>query len=51
MKWSLTYDEGKRFGIITTNYVESWNNAILDARKLSITSLVKELLNILTSDA
>ncbi|KAK1379328.1 hypothetical protein POM88_026072 [Heracleum sosnowskyi] len=43
MKWSLAFDEGKRFGIMTINHAESWNTAILDARKLPITSLVKEL--------
>lgn len=43
MKWSLAYDGGKRFGIMTTNHAESWNRAILDARKLPVTSLVRGL--------
>lgn len=43
MKWSLAHDGQKRFGIMTTNHAESWNNAILDARKLPVTSLVREL--------
>lgn len=43
MKWSLTHDEGKRFGIMTTNYAKSWNNYILDARKLLATLFDREL--------
>ncbi|XP_074383236.1 uncharacterized protein LOC141724845 [Apium graveolens] len=42
-KWSLTYDGGKRFGMMTTDHAESWNNAILDARKLPISFLVRAL--------
>ncbi|XP_074323756.1 uncharacterized protein LOC141660669 [Apium graveolens] len=42
-KWSLAHDGGKRFGIMTTNHAESWNNAILEARNLPITSLVRAL--------
>ncbi|XP_074356725.1 uncharacterized protein LOC141696490 [Apium graveolens] len=42
-KWSLAYDGGKRFGMMSTNHAESWNNAILDARKLPISSLVRAL--------
>lgn len=44
MIWSLTRDEGKRSGIMTTNYAESWNNAILEASNLLVTSLVRVLL-------
>ncbi|KAK1379316.1 SWIM-type domain-containing protein [Heracleum sosnowskyi] len=43
MKWSLAHDGQKRFGMMTTNPAECWNKAILDARKLPITSLVREL--------
>lgn len=43
MKWSLAYDGGKRFGMMCTNHAESWNNPILEARKLPVTSLVREL--------
>ncbi|KAL8108893.1 hypothetical protein AgCh_025115 [Apium graveolens] len=42
-KWSLAYDGGKRYGMMTNNHGESWNNAILDARKLPISSLVRAL--------
>ncbi|XP_074352977.1 uncharacterized protein LOC141692137 [Apium graveolens] len=42
-KWSLAYDGGKRFGTMTTNHAKSWNNMILDARKLLISSLVRAL--------
>ncbi|XP_074326786.1 uncharacterized protein LOC141664731 [Apium graveolens] len=42
-KWSLAYDGGKHYGMMTTNHAESWNNAILDARKLPISSLVRAL--------
>ncbi|XP_074351309.1 uncharacterized protein LOC141690402 [Apium graveolens] len=41
-KWSLAYG-GKRYGMMTTNHAESWNNAILYARKLTISSLVRAL--------
>ncbi|XP_074340497.1 uncharacterized protein LOC141678147 [Apium graveolens] len=40
---ALSCDGGKRFGIMTTNIAESWNNAIKKARKLPITALVKAL--------
>ncbi|KAL8156429.1 hypothetical protein AgCh_001498 [Apium graveolens] len=42
-RWSLAFDEGKRFRIMTTNMAESWNNAIKVARKLPITALVKTI--------
>ncbi|KAL8157715.1 hypothetical protein AgCh_002427 [Apium graveolens] len=42
-RWSLAFDEGKRFGIMTTNMEESWNNANKVARKLPITALVKTI--------
>ncbi|KAK1362182.1 hypothetical protein POM88_046656 [Heracleum sosnowskyi] len=42
-RWALAYDEGKRFGIMTTNIAESWNRAIKVARKLHITALVKSI--------
>nr|XP_017225140.1 PREDICTED: uncharacterized protein LOC108201359 [Daucus carota subsp. sativus] len=39
--WSLTHDhEHHRFGIMTTNHAESWNKAIVDARRLPLTSLM-----------
>ncbi|KAL8122031.1 hypothetical protein AgCh_018677 [Apium graveolens] len=40
---SLACDEGKRFGIMTTNVAESWNNAIKGARKLPISARFKDL--------
>ncbi|XP_074356556.1 uncharacterized protein LOC141696295 [Apium graveolens] len=42
-KWSLAHDGGERFGIMTTNHTESGNNAIIDAKNLLITSLVRSL--------
>ncbi|KAL8104231.1 hypothetical protein AgCh_028454 [Apium graveolens] len=42
-KWSSAYDGGKRYGMMTTNHAKSWNNVILDARKLPISSLVRAL--------
>lgn len=41
--WALAFDDGKRFGIMTTNIAESWNNAIKAPRKLPITALVKSI--------
>lgn len=40
---TLAYDEERRFGIMTTNIAESWNNAIKESRKLPISALVKAL--------
>ncbi|XP_074346177.1 uncharacterized protein LOC141684944 [Apium graveolens] len=40
---ALAFDEGKRFGIMTTNMVGSWNSAIKVARKLPIATLVKTI--------
>lgn len=40
---TLAYDGGKRYGIMTTNMAESWNNAIKASRKLPITALVTSL--------
>lgn len=42
-KWSLAHDGGKRFGIMSTNHAESWNNAIIEARNLPVSSLVRGL--------
>ncbi|XP_074322855.1 uncharacterized protein LOC141659827 [Apium graveolens] len=42
-RWTLAFDDGKMFGIMTTNMAESWNNAIKVARKLPITALVKTI--------
>ncbi|XP_074342587.1 uncharacterized protein LOC141680192 [Apium graveolens] len=41
--WALAFDDGKRFGIMTTNFAESRNNVIKVARKLPITALVKSI--------
>ncbi|XP_074327034.1 uncharacterized protein LOC141664975 [Apium graveolens] len=41
--WVLAFDDGRRFGIMTTNFAECWNNAIRAARKLPITALVKSI--------
>ncbi|XP_074374784.1 uncharacterized protein LOC141715205 [Apium graveolens] len=42
-RWALAFDEGKKFGIMTTNMAESWNSAIKVARKLPIAALVKTI--------
>ena len=42
-KWSLVHDGGRRFGIITNNHAESWNNAIIEGRSLPISSLIREI--------
>ncbi|XP_074376849.1 uncharacterized protein LOC141718366 [Apium graveolens] len=42
-RWALAFDEGQRFGIMTTNMAESWNSAIKVARKLPIAALVKTI--------
>ncbi|KAK1387492.1 hypothetical protein POM88_015670 [Heracleum sosnowskyi] len=41
--WALAFDDGKRFGIMTTNFAESWNNAIKASRKLPVIALVKSI--------
>ncbi|XP_074352751.1 uncharacterized protein LOC141691899 [Apium graveolens] len=42
-KFVAAYDGGKCYGMMTTNHAESWNNAILDVKKLPISSLVRSL--------
>ncbi|CAH9087566.1 unnamed protein product [Cuscuta europaea] len=39
--WALSYDDGKRYGILTTNLSESFNNVLKGCRTLPITALVK----------
>lgn len=40
---ALACDEGNRFGIMTSNMAESWNNTIKESRKLPFSALVKAL--------
>ncbi|XP_056694993.1 uncharacterized protein [Spinacia oleracea] len=40
-KWALCHDEGKRYGITTTNLSVSFNNVLKGARSLPITALVQ----------
>ncbi|CAH9146096.1 unnamed protein product [Cuscuta epithymum] len=39
--WALSYDDGKRYGILTTNLSESFNNVLKGCRTLPICALVK----------
>ena len=40
--WTRAYDGGVRFGVGTTNMVESYNAILKDARNLPVTALVKK---------
>ena len=40
-KWSLFHDAGRRYGICTTNFSETFNNVLKGARFLPIMSLVE----------
>ena len=39
--WTLSHDGGRRYGIITTNMSEVFNNVLKGARNLPITTLVQ----------
>ncbi|XP_075665165.1 uncharacterized protein LOC142634789 [Castanea sativa] len=40
-KWALTFDEGYRYGAMTTNVSECFNGVLKGARSLPITAMVK----------
>ncbi|KAH9616569.1 hypothetical protein KSS87_002203 [Heliosperma pusillum] len=40
-KWSICHDDGHRYGILTTNLAEAFNNVLKGARFLPITALVQ----------
>ncbi|KAH9611123.1 hypothetical protein KSS87_001526 [Heliosperma pusillum] len=40
-KWSICHDGGHRYGIVTTNLAEAFNNVLKGARFLPITALVQ----------
>ena len=40
-KWTLAYDGGHRYGLMTTNLSESFNEILKSARNLPITALVE----------
>ncbi|XP_075633689.1 uncharacterized protein LOC142606185 [Castanea sativa] len=40
-KWALTFDEGYRYGTMTTNVFECFNGVLKGARSLPITAMVK----------
>ena len=42
-KWSLAHDKGYRYGIMTTNFAETYNAMIKKLRALPITSMMKML--------
>ena len=39
-KWALSHDDGRRYGIMTTNMTEGFNGILKGARNLPITVLV-----------
>ncbi|XP_071912364.1 uncharacterized protein [Coffea arabica] len=39
-KWCLTHDDGRRWGILTTNISESYNNVLRGARRLPIRACI-----------
>ena len=40
-KWSLSHDEGRRYGIMTTNMSEVFNSILKGAQSLPVTTLVQ----------
>ena len=42
-KWTKAYDEGKRYGVMTTNLVESVNDMLKGFRALPITAMVNKI--------
>ncbi|XP_074321488.1 uncharacterized protein LOC141658418 [Silene latifolia] len=40
-KWSICHDGGHRYGILTTNLAEAFNNVLKGARFLPVTALIK----------
>ncbi|KAH0656254.1 hypothetical protein KY285_031136 [Solanum tuberosum] len=40
-KWIVSYDDGKRWGVLTTNLSESFNGVLKKARGLPVTAMVK----------
>ena len=41
MKWALSHDGGRRYGIMTTNKYEVFNSVLKGARCLPVTALVQ----------
>ena len=41
LKWALSFDEGYRYGAMTTNVSECFNGVLKGARSLPITAMVK----------
>ena len=39
--WALAHDGGHRYGVMTTNFFESFNGILKSARNLPITALVE----------
>ena len=40
-KWTHAYDEGRRWGHMTSNIVESWNSVFKGTRNLPVTPIVQ----------
>ncbi|PHT85927.1 hypothetical protein T459_08033 [Capsicum annuum] len=40
-KWMISHDDGKRWGVLTTNLLESFNGLLKKARRLPITATVR----------
>ncbi|KAM3200570.1 hypothetical protein P3L10_032932 [Capsicum annuum] len=40
-KWTISHDDGKRWGVLTTNLLESFNGLLKKARGLPVTAMVR----------
>ncbi|XP_047264154.1 uncharacterized protein LOC124896607 [Capsicum annuum] len=40
-KWMISHDDGKRWGVLTTNLLESFNGLLKKARRLPVTATVR----------
>ena len=40
-KWTVSHDDGKRWGVLTTNLSESFNGVLKKARGLSVTAMIR----------
>ncbi|KAH0754991.1 hypothetical protein KY290_025261 [Solanum tuberosum] len=40
-KWTVSHDDGKRWGVLTTNLLESFNGLLKKARGLPVTAMVR----------
>ena len=40
-KWTVSHDDGKRWGVLTTNLSESFNGVLKKARGLPVTAMIR----------